>query len=348
MPDVPYETAINEALERLEHAGFFLGAGGAGNQLRGFAIHAPMGAEALAVLGHGELVPDWVDGYAVRRGFGAPPDPFEPIDPADPASWQVALGETRRLADWATLFRHGIDEAGWHETLVTWWPRLTPGIMAGLTHGLIRTAHAVRSVAAVPEPSPLQLHEVANGLAFWAAMYQLPSSAMARGARAIGTVRTLGRRPADRLFADADALLEKSVDAALAELAAISAGRYLTVSGRVPVPAVHTVTAPAALRLVLPQLPAELAAPSYEAIREVCGTLLNLFAPGGPDDRPEPAVDGADPGVQQRVLDAAVELGDEHAIKISEAARREFADHPDPRCFAAAHHAVALLGGSPG
>ncbi|WUH95059.1 hypothetical protein OG900_36170 [Streptomyces sp. NBC_00433] len=348
MPDVPYEAAINEALERLEHAGFFFGSGGPGNQLRGFAIHAPMGAEALAVLGHGELVPGWVDGYAARRGFGTPPDPFAPIDPADPASWRAALGETRRLADWATLFRRGIDDAGWHATLVAWWPRLTPGVMAGLTHGLIRTAHAVRSAAAVPEPSPLQLHEIANGLAFWAAMYQPPSSAMVRGARAIGTVRTLGRRPAGRLFAAADARLGESVDAAVAELAATSAGRYLTVSGRVPVPAVHTVTAPAALRMVLPHLPAELAAPSYEAVREVCGTLLNLFAPGGPDHRPEPAVDGDDPGVQRRVLAAAVELGDEHAIKMAEAAAREYADHPDPRYFAAAHHAVLLLGGSPG
>ncbi|NUS16205.1 MAG: DUF4243 domain-containing protein [Streptomyces sp.] len=347
MSDVPYGTAVNQALERLEHAGFFLGAGGAGNQLRGFAIHAPMGAEALAALGHGDLVPGWVDGYAVRRGFGAPPDPYAPIDPADEASWRAALGDTRRLADWATLFRRQIDTAGWRQTLVGWWPRLGPGMMAGLTHGLIRTAHAVRSVSAVPEPTALQLHEVANGLAFWAAMYQLPGGALARGARAAGTVRTLGRRPAGKLFATADALLAESVDAAVAELGAVSAAQYLRVSGRVPVPAIHTVTAPAALRLVLPLLPAELRQPSYEAVRDVCGTLLNLFAAGG-GDLPEPAVDGADPAVRRRVLDAAVELGDEHGIKIAEAARREFADHPDPRYFAAAHHAVTLLGGSPG
>lgn len=348
MADVPYETAVNEALERLAHAGFFLGAGGPGNQLRGFALHAPMGAEALAALGHGDLVPGWVDGYAVRRGFGAPPDPFAPIDGDDPASWREALGRTRRLADWAALFRRQIDDTGWHATLVAWWPRLAPGMMAGLTHGLIRTAHAVRSASAVAEPTPLQLHEIANGLAFWAAMYQLPSSAMARGARAIGTVRTLGRRPADKLFAAADALVGRSVDAAVAELGAVSAAHYLKVPGRVPVPAIHTVTAPAALRLMLPLLPPELGPRSYEAIRDVCGTLLNLFAAGGPDDVPEPAVDGADPAVQRRVLDAAVELGDEHGIKIAEAARREFADHPDPRYFAAAHHAVTLLGGSPG
>lgn len=341
MPEVPYDAAINEALDRLDHAGFFFGRG---NQLRGFAIHAPMGAEALATLGHGDQVAGWVDWYAALRGLGAPPDPVSPIDPADTASWRGALGETRRLADWAGLFRREIDRLGWHETLVAWWPRLTPGMLAGLTHGLIRTAHAVRSVATVETPSPAQLRELANGLAFWAAMYQPPSSAMARGAKVVGTVRTLGMQPGSRLFATADAKLAVSVDAALAELGAIGAGRYLLVRpGGNPVPAIHTVTAPAALRMVLPHLPAEFARPSYAAVRDVSGTLLNVFTGRG---RPATAtVDSHDPAVRERIVAQAVELRDEHAIKIAEAAAREYAVNPDPRYFAAAQHAYELLGG---
>lgn len=345
MPEVQYETAVNEALDRLDHAGFFFGHG---NQLRGFAIHAPMGAEALAALGHGDEVAGWVDWYASFRGLGAPPDPVAPIDPADESSWRGALGENRRLADWAVLFRREIDTLGWHEALVTWWPRLTPGMLAGLTHGLIRTAHAVRSVATVATPSPAQLHELANGLAFWAALYQPTNSAMARGAKVIGTVKTLGRQPRSRLFAAADAKLDTSVDAALAELCAIGAGRYVTIqSSSNPVPAIHTVTAPAALRMVLPHLPAEFARPSYEAVRGVSGTLLNLLTGRGDPESATPVIDGNDPAEQLRIMERAVEMRDEHAIKIAEAARREYADHPDPRYFAAAHHAYELLGGRP-
>lgn len=344
MSEVAYDDAVNEALDRLDRAGFFFGGGGAGNRLRGFAIHAPMGAEALATLGCGDQVPGWVDWYASVRGLGALPEPVTPIDPGDTASWRPALGETRRLADWAALFRRQIDELGWHQTLVTWWPRLTPGMLAGLTHGLIRTAHAVRSVSTVPRPSAAQLHELANGLAFWAAMYQPPNSAMARGAKVIGTVKTLGQRPRSKLFAVADARLDTSVDAALAELGAIAAGQYLSVQGGNPVPAIHTITAPAALRMVLPHLPPEFALPSYEAVRDVSGTLLNILTGRSREPLP-PAVDGDDPAVQRSIVEAAVALRDEHAIKISEAARREYADHPDPRYFAAAHHAIGLLGG---
>lgn len=342
MPDT-YDAAVNEALDRLDQAGFFFGHG----TVRGFAIHAPMGAEALATLGHYDLVPGWVDHYAALRGLGTPPEPYAPIDPADASACRGALGETRRLADWALLFRREIDTLGWHQALVKWWPRLTPGMLAGLTHGLIRTAHAVRSIASVESPSPAQLAELANGLAFWAAMYQPPSSAMAIGARVVGTVRTLGTRTPSKLFATADAKLAVSVDAALAELSAIGAGRYTLVQpGGNPVPAIHTVTAPAALRMVLPHLPEHLARPSYDAVRDVSATLLNIFTGRATPAPADSEVDGDDPKVQARIVEQAVELRDEHAIKIAEAAQRDYAVNPDPRYFAAAHHAWRLLGGS--
>jgi len=131
----------------------------------------------------------------------------------------------------------------------------------------------------------------------------------------------------------------------LSELAATCAGRYLLQSGGNPVPAVHAVTAPAALRMTLPYLPDQLARPSYDAVRQVCGTLLNVFTSRGDPSTAEPEIDGDDPAAQRRALERAVELKDEHAIKIAEAARREYADNPDPRYFAAAHHAWRLLGG---
>jgi hypothetical protein len=336
-----YDAAINEALGRLLHAGFFFGGR---NAFRGFAMHAPMGAEALATLGFCEQVPGWVDWYATVRTISQVPEPVAAIDPGNDADWGAALGQVRRLADWTALFRREIGDAGWRTALATWWPRLMPGMLAGLTHGLIRTAHAVRSVASTETPSTLQLHELANGLAFWASMYQPPTGALARGARMFGTVKTIGRQPTSALFAAADARLGESVDAALTELSATCAGRYAVLPpGGNPVAPIHTVTAPAALRMTLAQLPPEFAQPSYEAVRGVCGTLLRMFA-SRPDHKDEiPLVDGGDPMIQAWIVHEAVAMRDEHAIKISEAATREYAANPDPRYFAAAHHALELL-----
>jgi hypothetical protein len=113
-----------------------------------------------------------------------------------------------------------------------------------------------------------------------------------------------------------------------------------------PVAPIHTITAPAALRMTLPHLPSELAQPSYEAIRDVCGALLHRFTSEADRAPLTSPVDAGSRAVQERIVRDAVELRDEHAIKLSEAARREYAANPDPRYFAAAQHALALL--SPG
>lgn len=39
-----YDAAVNDALDRLVHAGFFFGGS---NEFSGYAMHAPMGAEAI-------------------------------------------------------------------------------------------------------------------------------------------------------------------------------------------------------------------------------------------------------------------------------------------------------------
>jgi hypothetical protein len=52
---ISYEDAVNDALERLDDLGYERGAQG------DFANHGPMGAEALAALGHGEQVGAWVE-----------------------------------------------------------------------------------------------------------------------------------------------------------------------------------------------------------------------------------------------------------------------------------------------
>lgn len=341
MTNEKYDAAVNDALERLIHSGWFFGGS---DGLRGYASHAPMGAEALATLGFCNQVPGWVDWYARVRPIASVPPPVFPIEPGNAAEWRAALGQVRRISDWAALFRHQINDVGWRTTLDTWWSLLLPGMLAGLTHGVIRTAHAVRSVANAETPSTLQLNEIANGLALWAAKYQPSTGAMARGARAIETVKTLGREPASDLFATADARLAESVDDALTELSAVCAGRYAGLRhGGNPVAPIHTITAPAAVRMTIPVLAPDLAQPSYEAVRDVCGTLLRMFMSRTDPARDTTPIDGDGPALQERIVQEAVESRDEHAIKLAEAATREYAANPDPRYFAAAHHALELL-----
>ncbi|MGH3519366.1 MAG: questin oxidase family protein, partial [Haloechinothrix sp.] len=151
-----------EALDRLrgtgvEHDGYL-------------ANHGPMGAEALVQLGAADQAPDWVLRY--RRAKQLEPAP--PTDqPFHGDEWRLATGDMRQLGQWMATLRRELAEAPWTTVLVRWWPRLLPGLAASATHGVIRTAHAVRSLAAAgPDPNPLLVDELAQGLAFWGARYQ--------------------------------------------------------------------------------------------------------------------------------------------------------------------------------
>src|SRR5262249_52644641 len=60
-------------------------------------------------------------------------------------------------------------ERTWQSVLDEWALELAPGLVAAGTHGLIRTAHSVRSLEA--SETPARRHELAQGLGFWAARY---------------------------------------------------------------------------------------------------------------------------------------------------------------------------------
>src|SRR5262249_46577570 len=68
---------------------------------------------------------------------------------ADPAALHRARthGDYGRVRDWLAYFAEEIDRCGWQRAVATWVPRLVPGMFAALTHGLIRTAHALRTVS---------------------------------------------------------------------------------------------------------------------------------------------------------------------------------------------------------
>ncbi|MET9535598.1 hypothetical protein ABZY02_34450 [Streptomyces sp. NPDC006649] len=351
-----YTDAVNDALERLDDLGYERGP-------EGFVTHGPMCAETLATLGYGDRIPAWVRAYRNGIAHHAPPEPRLAIDANDATDWRSVLGDFDRAGDWEQLFRRELAAEPWRDVLVRWWPRLTPGLVAGLTHGVIRTAHAVRGLAAAPEPGPAQLTELARGLAYWAARYTpLPGHVRFRGQR--GLARAMAALPRDELAesgfrggrGDVEdtgplgtypgyqealrALRPAETQLLLTEMTAEFAGVYLSHPEVFPIPLVHGITAPAAVRLVLPHLPAELHAPTLAVLWQVQVVMLLDFTRDrrGEDTATADADEYGAPGFAELTA-RAVEHGDDHVIKLAEACQREHALRPDPRYAAAAYAA---------
>jgi hypothetical protein len=307
MGSVDYTDAVNGALDRLRTTGYYIG--------DFFANHGPMAAEALAKLGYCDEVDGWLDTNIRHHSYAPLPDPTQPI-----TDWQTALGNRSRGGDWVDLFRRELADKPWREVLRTWWPRLLPGCAGSLTHGLIRAAHAVRSLREVAQPSELQIDELARGLGFWATVFAPVASEPRGGADLEGA----------------------AVDRALSELTAEYAGHYAATKPSFPIPLIHTITAPAAMRLLLPELPEELHAGSLRTIAAVNREVFTRF--GGQraaanNELVEPAKNHSFTTLAAEALD----VGDEHAIKICEATSREYAVRPDSRYLSAASTAVDLI-----
>jgi hypothetical protein len=257
---------LDDALDRLGGYGFVDGPG--------MAVHGPMGAEALACLGHDDDVASWVEAYKVRHDPIPAPPAGERLDlDRDAASWRPALGDPARLGDWRDGFRRLLAEAPWTDVLRAWLPRLFPGYGGAFTHGLIRTAHAVRLVELRPEPSATALDELATALAYWAGTYRaLPGDPELRGSLPLADALATLPRPTqpwtpveagmfsrlDELDGLADAVARlappPSVDEGLSELTVTFARLAARRPDVVPMGLVHAVTPVANTRTLLPYL----------------------------------------------------------------------------------------------
>lgn len=338
---------LDEALEALKNTGPEFGPG--------LSNHGPMAAEALVRIGRDDAVLPWVERY--RRRLQERPRPRWRIDPA---AWREALGDASRVADWVSFFQRELDEREWREVLRQWAPRLAPGIMAGATHGLIRTAHAVRSLGEAQTPQ--RLRELAEGLGYWAARYQeLP------GRPGPGPTRRFPRRAVDLVprlnppgtqfrglifeavrgldahpsFAGVIDLAHpgRRVDRFLSDLTETFALVTLA-NPRTPIAFVHSVTAPAALRLIAPYLRQGDAALAARYAWQACAALYAWYA----EAPPAMTVDAGGDVDEDDLIDRAVATGDEHAIKFVEACLRERKLNPAPAYLAAADRVIAALG----
>jgi hypothetical protein len=172
----------------------------------------------------------------------------------------------------------------------------------------------------VDEPTEVQLGELAQGLGYWAARHAEPQARVA----------------------DPDPAAGQPADLALRELTATMAGLFADRAPRPPIPLVHTITVPAAIRLMLPHLPPELHDLSYRCARLTTTRMLDAFSA---TLQPAPLLAvGSAPPLERTVADA-VDSGDEHAIKLAEACVREHAANPDERLLRAGATLTRMIRG---
>jgi hypothetical protein len=322
----------------------------------GLTSHAPMVAEALAALGRADAVMPWLEDY--RQGMLPRPVARARI-PRD--EWRAALGRTDRVAEWNAFFADECREAPWREVLARWTARLAPAICASAMHGVIRVAHAVRSLS--ESESPARIRELADGLAYWAACYQtLPTTLDATGtlpaSEAIAKVPVVP--PAQRKFsgtivsslaalddfpefAPVISLLDVTHEpgSVISDMTETFARVYLANAHDFlsAIVFIHAVTSVAALRTILPYLPD---ATAHDALRYAWQASCGLYAAFG---RSSVAAGEIEPLRESRdtLIDMAVANGDEHAIKFTEACLREYDLRPSPAYLAAARHAIGML-----
>ncbi|MEU0093565.1 questin oxidase family protein [Kribbella sp. NPDC006257] len=338
---------LDEAYERFARTGPEWGESSLTN-------HGPMAVEVLVRRGLAADVHRWVDAY-----LGKLSELPSVSDRITDATWQDALGDGRRVGDWSAYFEEQMREHPWREVLVTWWPRLLPGIVAGATHGVIRVSHAVRTLLR-GDTSPAAVTELAHGLAFWAArMRAVPGAAEVDGTLEVnaaldaipripsqqGTVAVrfgqLAEMPA--WPASLRALRAPSnpaeVQDILQDLVAGAVARYLGHGHGSPVLLVHTATAPNAVLHTLPALPPSLWAPSLSAVWAASAAITAAYSPSESIPRHE-LPDGIH---ADELMSYALQHSDEHVIKFADTALDAFAHTGDSEVLAAAQRVGDLI-----
>lgn len=309
---------LDEALERLHTFG---------PERDGWlSNHGPMAVEALVRHGGAPQVHRWLDHYRAKLE-----DMPDRVAEVTSSSWREALGDPRRIADWAVYFERETAGRPWREVLAAWWPRLLPGIAAGATHPVIRVGHSVRTLLDAPETAP-RVTELAHALGYWAARHQplpplsplAPAADAATALDAVAPVRDRSggiRHRLDQLTAF-PVWPGRPVDgpdaarARLEELVRAATHRYAAYGYGEPIMLVHAATAPNAVLRTLPALPHELWEPSLAAAWAASAAVTAAYSPARPAERAT-VTGGLSP---EEVFARAAAHGDDHTIKFTDTA----------------------------
>ena len=242
-----------------------------------------------------------------------------------------------------------------------WVPLLAPAVISAATHGLIRTAHAARSLSR--DDTPQRRYELAQGLGFWAARYYtLPESPSASNAgfspgNALRRVERLhdlsfdGAGPISEQikgledepgFEPAVDLADASGDVSrfLSNLTETCAGIYLA-NPKNLIAFVHTVTAPSALRMLTPYLDEGDARHEARYAWQACAGIYCWYSTVPPRDSASWEMPAED---RDEIIDRAVAARGAHSIKFTEACLREYALNPNPVYLAEARDVSERVG----
>jgi len=321
--------------------------------------HAPMVIEALCALGRGAAAPTWLDRYASHL-LPRPPHVAEIRE----GEWRSALGDPQRESDWRHYFERETATLGWRPTLRQWLPRLAPGFAASAAHGAIRTGHAIRALGV--EDTAARRDELAGALGYWAACYRsLPFGDAQDGALSpADAIERVPRLPAHlrRHEGSIDAALtplatwapftpvaswlhvSPDVDSTIDALASTFARAYLAnaTTWLECIVFVHAVTSIGALAHMVAHVDVEDARAMCRFAWQTGAALYSAYG-----RRPPAADDAVDAGAltsPKALVDRAIETGDEHAIKVTEACLFFHRRRPHPAFYAVAAHATRTLG----
>jgi hypothetical protein len=322
----------------------------------GLSNHGPMVAEAMVTLNRPDAVLPWVERY--RKHLRLHQDANQPIAANQ---WRAGLGDLQRVSDWVSFFDQELGNSSWQGVLQNWVPLLAPGLAGAATHGIIRTGHAVRSLA--NQPTSQRLHELAEGLGYWAASFQqlpgipsdeeahaLPSQAIEHvqrvndaNARLAGLIteqlRGLEQIPSFSLVINWVSV-EGDLSQFLSDLTTTFTRVYLA-NRKNLIAFVHSVTAPSALRLLLPYLSEADARLAARYAWQASAALYAWYdvASENRSVDPTPPTETIDD-----LIDAAISTGGAHTIKLTEVCLREYAVNPDPIYLVAARDAIERVG----
>ncbi len=219
--------------------------------------------------------------------------------------------------------------------------------------------------ASRPPETPARVHELAEGLGYWAATYNAlpeatPPARPVPGRRPSDAIAGVPELPAGRRVSNASitdrlapldgfppfASVADAVDpsgdpsAFLSDLTETFASVYLaSVPPGSVITFIHGVTGPAAVRTLLPYVSAEERARLLRYTWQACASFAssNGF-------RASPHIAEAKLPSRDDLADRAIATGDEHAIKFTDACFREYALNPKPVYVRAAMDGVARLG----
>jgi hypothetical protein len=296
----------------------------------GLANHGPMAAEALDHLGRTDAIEGWVARYRSRLEDAQPPG-----RPLTEDAWPEALGNEARYPEWLALFERELADRPPAAVVSEWVPRLLPGTVGAAAHGLIRTAHALRGLSASDTP-PRRL-EVAAALALWGSAYQeLPGPPVLIGR--LRVVEALGALP----YLPEEAPRQVLISDMVAQVTGIADEFEQGVSSLAPGGGAQDLLDQVASGGALAYLRNADAGGAIGLLHSVTAPLACELHVAFAVDRHGPAP-ARSASSAEALVDMAIDSGDEHAIKLTEAALRAYKRCGDPTLLWAAADACVRL-----